>query len=161
MNIVGIIPARMASSRFPNKPMVDILGLPMVGNCYIRAKMSKILSEVYVATCDKVICDYIESIGGNVIMTSDKHERASDRVSEAMLKIEKKTKSKIDIVVLLQGDEPMTNPSMIEKAVKPLLSERSLKITNLYASIKTIDEFENPNEVKVVLDKNEYFEFSV
>lgn len=152
MNIIGIIPARMASSRFPNKPMADILGMPMIGHCLKRALMCSMLSDVYVATCDIIIYDYIKSIGGKAIMTSDTHERASDRTAEAMLKIEKKIGKKIDIVVLLQGDEPMTNASMIESAVKPLLDDINLKITNLYATIGSIEEFENPNEVKVVID---------
>ena len=72
MNIISIIPARMGSSRFPGKPMKDILGMPMVGHVYKRVKMSEILSEVYVATCDKEIFDYIISIGGKAIMTSKK-----------------------------------------------------------------------------------------
>jgi len=76
MNIIGIIPARLASSRFPNKPMADILGMPMIGHCYLRCKMSKMLSEVYVATCDEEIYNYVESIGGKAIMTKDTHERA-------------------------------------------------------------------------------------
>lgn len=152
MNIVGIIPARMASSRLPNKPMADILGLPMIGHCYYRSKMSPILSDVYVATCDQEIYDFIVNIGGKAVMTSDSHERASDRTAEAMLKIETSTKSKIDIVVLLQGDEPMTTPQMIELAVTPLVEDRDVKISNLYTEIKTIAEFENPNEVKVVID---------
>ena len=152
MNIIGIIPARMASSRFPNKPMANILGMPMVGHCLKRSLMCNLLSDVYVATCDVVIYDYIESIGGKAIMTLDTHERASDRIAEAMIIIEEKTEKKIDIVVLLQGDEPMTNALMIESAVKPLLNNSSLKITNLYSKISSIEEFENPNEVKVVLD---------
>jgi len=154
MNIVGIIPARMASSRFPGKPMADILGMPMIGHCLKRAQMSEILNDVFVATCDKEIFDYIENIGGNSIMTSKTHERASDRTAEAMLKIESLTRKKIDIVVLLQGDEPMTNSKMINLAVEPLLKDDSLSITNLYASICSIKEFEDPNEVKVVLDNN-------
>ena len=76
MNIIGIIPARLASSRLPNKPMAEILGMPMIGHVYFRSKMSKILKDIYVATCDDKIKDYIESIGGKVIMTSHKHERA-------------------------------------------------------------------------------------
>jgi len=154
MNVVGIIPARMASSRFPNKPMADILGMPMIGHCLKRSLMCNLLNDVYVATCDKIIFDYVQSIGGKAIMTLDTHERASDRTAEAMLKIEDKTGKKIDIVVLLQGDEPMTNSKMIESAVKPLLENSRIKITNLYASINSVEEFENPNEVKVVLDKS-------
>ncbi|MDC1416928.1 3-deoxy-manno-octulosonate cytidylyltransferase [Flavobacteriaceae bacterium] len=156
MNIIGIIPARLASTRLPNKPMVDILGLPMVGHCYFRSKMSKILDDVYVATCDKEIFDFIVKIGGKAVMTSSGHERASDRTAEAMLKIEKITNKKIDIVVLLQGDEPMTTPKMIELAVKPLINSSDIKISNLYTDIKTIKEFENPNEVKVVVDNNNF-----
>ena len=156
MNIIGIIPARMASTRFPNKPMADILGMPMIGHCYLRSKMSEILSDVYVATCDKIIFEYINSIGGKVVMTSSKHERASDRTAEAMLKIERETNKKIDIVVLLQGDEPMTTPDMIKLAVSPLINKASIKISNLYTDIKTIKEFEDPNEVKVVVDNNKF-----
>ena len=94
MKIVGIIPARMASSRFPGKPMKKILGTPMIGHVYLRSKMTEILDDVYVATCDKEIYVYIHSIGGKAVMTSDKHERASDRTAEAMLKIEEIEKLK-------------------------------------------------------------------
>ena len=94
MNIVGIIPARMGSSRFPNKPMKEILGMPMIGHCFKRAELCSDLDEVYVATCDKEIYDYIKSVKGNVVMTSSSHERASDRVAEAMIKIEESSKKK-------------------------------------------------------------------
>lgn len=156
MNIIGIIPARMASSRFPNKPMADILGMPMIGHCYKRSKMSSILNDVYVATCDTEIFNFIETIGGKAIMTADTHERASDRTAEALMKIEKATGKKVDIVVMLQGDEPMITPEMIQSAVQPLIDQKEIKISNLYAKINTIKEFEDPNEVKVVLDKNEF-----
>lgn len=153
MNIIGIIPARLASSRFPNKPMADILGMPMIGHCYKRSKMSSLLNEVYVATCDVEIFDYIESIGGKAVMTLDTHERASDRTAEALLKIEKDTKQIVDIVVMLQGDEPMITPEMIKLAVDPLIENNIIKISNLYSKINTVSEFEDPNEVKVVVDK--------
>lgn len=156
MNIIGIIPARLASSRFPNKPMADILGMPMIGHCYKRSKLSTLLKEVYVATCDEEIADYIQSIGGKAVMTANTHERASDRTAEALLKIEAQTNEKIDIVVLLQGDEPMVTPEMIQAAVQPLIENKSIKISNLYADIKTVEEFEDPNEVKVVVDNEEF-----
>jgi len=155
MNIIGIIPARMSSSRFPGKPMEKIHGMPMIGHCLKRSEMCKALNDVYVATCDKVIYDYIRDIGGKAIMTSSNHERASDRVAEALLKIEKKTEKRIDIVVLLQGDEPMTTPKMIELAIKPLVDNKNIMISNLYTKISSIKDFENPNEVKVVLNKHE------
>lgn len=144
----------MGSSRFPGKPMADILGMPMIGHVYKRVKMSKHLSEVYVATCDKEIYDYIESIGGKAVMTSDCHERCSDRCAEAMLKIEKDENIKVDIMVMVQGDEPLTFPQMIDEALSPMLKDINIKITNLVADLKTIQEFEDPNEVKVVMDKN-------
>lgn len=153
MNIIGIIPARMASSRFPGKPLALINGIPMVGHVYLRSKMSALLSEVYVATCDQEVVDYVTSIGGKAVMTADTHERASDRCAEAMLKIEEETGKKVDILVMIQGDEPMTRPEMIDEAVRPLLDDPSVLITNLVALIETVTEFEDPNEVKVVLDK--------
>lgn len=154
MNIISIIPARMGSSRFPGKPMKDILGMPMIGHVYKRVKMSKTLSEVYVATCDMEIYDYIESIGGKAVMTSDCHERCSDRCAEAMLKIENETGIKCDIMVMVQGDEPLTFPEMIDEAVQPMIGNKSVLITNLVSDIDTVEAFENPNEVKVVMDKN-------
>lgn len=156
MNIIGIIPARLASSRLPKKPMADILGMPMVGHVYFRSKMSKVLNEVYVATCDIEIANYINEIGGKAVMTADTHERASDRTAEALLKIEEETGEKVDIVVMIQGDEPMITPDMMSAAVDPLLHEPDLNITNLMESMKTREEHEDPAEVKVVVDKNNY-----
>jgi 3-deoxy-manno-octulosonate cytidylyltransferase (CMP-KDO synthetase) len=153
MNIIGIIPARMASSRLPNKPMAEILGMPMIGHVYFRSKMSTLLNEVYVATCDKEIADYITAIGGKAIMTAGTHERASDRTAEALLAIEKSTNNKVDIVVMIQGDEPMITPEMVSAAVQPLLEEPDLQITNLMERMSTIEEHEDPAEVKVVVDK--------
>lgn len=155
MNIIGIIPARLSSSRLPNKPMADILGVPMIGHVYFRSKMSEILDEVYVATCDKEIFDYIEGIGGQAIMTSESHERASERTAEALVKIEKKIKIKIDIVVMIQGDEPMITPKMISASVSPLLKEQELNISNLMEYMETIEEHEDPAEVKVVVNKKQ------
>jgi 3-deoxy-manno-octulosonate cytidylyltransferase (CMP-KDO synthetase) len=156
MKIIGIIPARLASSRLPQKPFADILGMPMIGHVYHRSKLCNTLDEVYVATCDKEIYEYINSIGGKAVMTSDKHERASDRTAEALLKIEFDTNSKIDIVVMIQGDEPMVTPEMINDSIAPLLNDRSIKITNLMAKMKTVQEHEDPAEVKVVVDKNNF-----
>ncbi len=153
--IVAIIPARMGSTRFPGKPMAKIHGVPMVGHVYFRTKMCSLLRETYVATCDQEIYDYISSVGGKAIMTSDSHERCSDRTAEAMLKVESATGGKIDIVVMVQGDEPMVAPEMIKAAVNPMLGDPSIQVVNLMARIKTVEEFEDPNEVKVVVDLND------
>ncbi len=154
MKIIGIIPARLASTRLPNKPMADILGMPMIGHVYFRSKMCEIFDEVYVATCDEEIYNYISDMGGKSVMTADRHERASDRTAEALLKIEKELGIKVDIVVMIQGDEPMITPEMINAAVQPLLEDSSLNITNLMEAMQTQEEHEDPAEVKVVVDKN-------
>ena len=160
MKAVAIIPARMGSSRFPGKPMAKILGMPMVGHCYFRTRMCVELKGTYVATCDRAIFDYVQAIGGQAVMTSDKHDRASDRAAEAMLKIEKKTGESIDIVVMVQGDEPMITPEMIAESLKPF-ELADVNVVNLMAPIYKDTEFNDPNEVKVVVNKqNEALYFS-
>ena len=154
LNIIGIIPARMESTRFPGKPMAEIAGIPMIGHVYLRCKMSELLDDLCVATCDKEIYDYIESIGGKAVMTKDTHERASDRCAEALQKVETETKTKADIMVMIQGDEPMIRPEMIDEAIQPLLEENDYVISNLMTEINTKEEHENPNRVKVVIDKD-------
>jgi len=150
--IVAIIPARMGSTRFPGKPMAEIHGVPMVGHVYFRTRMCALLQNTYVATCDQEIYDYIISIDGKAIMTSSTHERCSDRTAEAMLKVESETGRKVDIVVMVQGDEPMVTPVMIEAAVNPMLGDSTIQVVNLMARMTTVEEFEDPNEVKVVVD---------
>lgn len=152
--IIAIIPARMGSTRFPGKPMAEIHGVPMVGHVYFRTRICSLLSETYVATCDQEIYDYIVSVGGKAVMTADTHERCSDRTAEAMLKVESETGKKVGIVVMVQGDEPMVTPEMIEEAVAPMLGDPTIKVVNLMARMKTVEEFEDPNEVKVVVDLN-------
>jgi 3-deoxy-manno-octulosonate cytidylyltransferase (CMP-KDO synthetase) len=156
MTIVGIIPARMAASRFPNKPMAQILGIPMIGHVYLRAKMCPNLNDVWVATCDEEIFSYINSIGGKAVMTADSHERASDRAAEAVVKIEQMEGVTVDYVVMIQGDEPMLMPGMINDLIEPVISDPSLKITNLINEIATEEEFNSANVVKVVLDLNDF-----
>ena len=153
MNIIAILPARMNSSRFPGKPMKKIHDIPMIGHCLFRSKLSNKLSGSYVATCDYEIFDYIKSIGGDSIMTSNSHKRASDRTAEAMLAIEKDTGDTIDIVVMIQGDEPMVTPAMIDKSLEPFI-DQEVNVVNLMADIMSNEGFEDPNEVKVVVDNN-------
>ena len=159
MNILALIPARMGSSRFPGKPMAKILGKPMIGHVYENVIKCDLLVKTVVATCDKEIADYILSIGGQAVMTSDKHERASDRCAEALAYLEQQDSIKYDIVVMVQGDEPMTHPDMITEAVTPMLSNEEIIVTNLLGDIKTEEEFEDRNCIKVVcdLDSNALF----
>ncbi len=156
MNIIGIIPARMGSSRFPGKPLAKINGLSMVEHVYHRTKMAESLTEVYIATCDEEIKKTCELFGGKVIMTASTHQRASDRVAEAMLVIEREQSQKVDIVVMIQGDEPMVFPDMIDEAVEPILENDQIKVTNLMASINTQNEQNDRNEIKVVVDQNNF-----
>jgi 3-deoxy-manno-octulosonate cytidylyltransferase (CMP-KDO synthetase) len=154
--IVGFIPARMESTRFPGKPLAKINGMPMIGHVYHRSKMSSLLDEIYIATCNKEIKNYVSSINGKTIMTSDKHKRASDRVAEALKKVEDETGDKIDIVVMIQGDEPMLFPEMIDEAVQPLVHDKNILVSNIMAPLKSLKEHVDPNEVKVVIDKQSF-----
>ncbi len=152
MNILALIPARMGSTRFPGKPMAPILGKPMIGHVFDRVKQSPMLALTAVATCDQEIYDYVESIGGVAVMTSSSHERASDRCAEALIKLEQARNTRYDIVVMVQGDEPMTHPDMIAEAVQPLIDDDSVQVVNLLGNIKSTEEFEDRNCIKVVCD---------
>lgn len=152
MKILALIPARMGSSRFPGKPMAPILGKPMIGHVYERVAQSPLLDLVAVATCDAEIYDYIESIGGVAVMTGTQHERASDRCAEALGKLEEVNATRYDIVVMVQGDEPMTHPDMITEAVQPLIDEPDVQVVNLIGEIADQAEFEDRNCIKVVCD---------
>jgi len=152
MNILALIPARMNSSRFPGKPLAKINGKPMIGHIYNRVIKSKLIKKTAVATCDKSIANYIESLGGIAIMTSNKHERASDRCAEALSIMEQKNNIIYDIVVMIQGDEPLINYKMIDEAIKPMLEDENIQIVNLLGNIKNINEFEDKNCIKVVCD---------
>ena len=154
MNIIAIIPARMGSSRYPGKPLALIHNVPMVGHVAFRTAMSKCLSATYVATCDEIIENYCKDAGLKSVMTGDHHVRCSTRTAEALLKIEAATGQKADIVVMVQGDEPMITPDMIDAAVEPMLKDPSINVVNLMADLATEEEFEDPNEVKVVTDLN-------
>jgi 3-deoxy-manno-octulosonate cytidylyltransferase (CMP-KDO synthetase) len=154
MNIIAIIPARMGSSRFPGKPLADIHGIPMVLHVAFRTAMCKTLTATYVATCDQAIMDVCNRAGVKCVMSADTHQRCTTRTAEALLKIEKELGLNIDIVVMVQGDEPMTTPEMIDAAVNPMKEDLSINVVNLMSEMKTIEEFEDPNEVKVVVDLN-------
>lgn len=152
MNIIAIIPARMGSSRYPGKPLANIHGVPMVGHVTFRTAMCKSLTATYIATCDDVIMDYAASKKLNAVMTADTHTRCTDRTAEALLKIEKELGIRADIVVMIQGDEPMILPEMIDAAVAPMLKDPEIQVVNLMADLGDETEFEDPNEVKVVTD---------
>jgi 3-deoxy-manno-octulosonate cytidylyltransferase (CMP-KDO synthetase) len=148
VRIVAMIPARMNSSRFPGKPLAQLLGRPMLEHVLRRAAMCEQLDAVYVATCDEEIRRAVEGIGGSVLMTSAAHERASDRVAEAAERVE------ADIVVMIQGDEPMITPRMLSDAVAPMLVDQSIGCVNLARRITSRADYVDPNTIKVVMNVN-------
>lgn len=152
MKILALIPARMGSSRFPGKPLAKILDKPMIEHVYRNVEKCELLTKTVVATCDKEIFDFIKSINGQVVMTSDKHERASDRCAEALAVLEQNDNVLYDIVVMVQGDEPMTHPDMITEALTPMLENPEIVVTNLMGDITSDDEFDDRNCIKVVCD---------
>ena len=152
MKNIAIIPARMGSTRYPGKPMKKICGMPMIGHVYYRARMISNIDLVCVATCNKVIFDYITSIGGLAVMTSNDHERASDRASEALLLIEKKENTLFDMVAMIQGDEPLLNPNDIKLGLMELTNTKDINIVNLMGEFKLGDDSYDKNIVKVVIN---------
>lgn len=151
MKIAAVIPVRMGSSRFPGKPLTLISGRTMVEHVYQRTALCPGLSGgVYVATPDQEIASVASSFGGQAIMTSPLHQRASDRVAEAAESLE------ADIVVMIQGDEPLITPEMVELSYQPLLQVSDIFCTNLVKRIESQEEFQNPNTIKVVMDRQGY-----
>ncbi len=147
MKVVAIIPARMAATRFPNKPLAPILGLPMIEHVRRRVTMCKDLDDVIVATCDKEIREVVEAAGGKVVMTSDTHERCTDRIAEAAGTIN------ADVIINVQGDEPLVLPEMMSEVIKPFWDDNELPCVNLVTRIVDDDEFEDPNAPKVVTNR--------
>lgn len=147
MKIIGVIPARYDSTRFPGKPLADINGKPMIQHVWENSSKSKLINELYVATDDKRIFDAVNAFWGNAVMTSKKHKSGSDRIGEVV-----KNKN-CDIVVNIQGDEPFINPANIDKAIMPLVKDKNINVSTLCTKIKNKDEINNPNVVKVVTDK--------
>ena len=152
LNILALIPARMGSSRFPGKPLAKIHGRPMIEHVYKNVEKCELLTKTVVATCDEEIFDFIKSINGQAVMTSDKHERASDRCAEALALLEQDDNITYDIVVMVQGDEPMTHPDMITEALTPMLENPDIVVTNLMGDINSEEEFDDRNCIKVVCD---------
>ena len=151
MKVLALIPARLASTRFPNKPLAQILEKSMLQHIVERVQLCKEIDQVAVATCDQEIIDHVQSLGYQAIMTSNLHERASDRCAEAVTKLEKSENTKYDIVVMVQGDEPMTDPRMLSDVLRPFTDDPNLQVVNLYADIQP-GEFASTNCVKVVMD---------
>jgi 3-deoxy-manno-octulosonate cytidylyltransferase (CMP-KDO synthetase) len=144
--IIAIIPARYASTRFPGKALALIRDKPMIQWVYERAKQSALLDRVVVATDDERILQTVADFGGEAVMTSKEHATGTDRIAEVARTV------KCDIVVNVQGDEPLIRPEMIDEAIRPLVDDPSIPLGTLARAIEDPAEVEDPNVVKVVCD---------
>lgn len=147
MKITAIIPARFASVRFAGKVLADILGKPMVQHVYERTAKAAMVSEVIVATDDERVAAAVRTFGGRVEMTDKGHETGTDRLAEVAARLDS------DIIVNVQGDEPLIEPAMIDEAIKPLVEDTSVLMGTLKSRIKTLHDFLSQNVVKVVTDR--------
>jgi 3-deoxy-manno-octulosonate cytidylyltransferase (CMP-KDO synthetase) len=146
--ILGVIPARYASTRFPAKPLTDIGGKSMIQRVCEQVKKSKLITEVVVATDHNEIFNHVKSFGGNVCMTKESHASGTDRCYEALLL----QKSKFDYVINIQGDEPFIQPGQIDLLANQL--DGKTEIATLVKKIEDHEQLFNPNVVKAVVDKN-------
>jgi len=147
MNIVGIIPARFASSRLMGKPLADIGGKPMIWHTYNRAKKAKLINDVIIAVDDSKVYDVCKNFGANVLMTPNDLQTGSDRIAFVA-----KEMPGAEIIVNIQGDEPFINPTMIDEAIEPLLFDKSVNVSTLAKKIISIDELQSKSIPKVVFD---------
>src|SRR5260221_1309872 len=148
--VVAIIPARYASTRLPGKPLADLDGRPMIEHVYRRAAASSVVSEVIVATDDLRVATRVTGFGGKVRLTKATHETGTDRLAEVAASLD------CDVVVNVQGDEPLVDPNAIAELVAPFVSDASVQMTTLFRRINDTSELNNPNIVKVVLDRGGY-----
>lgn len=150
MNILGIIPARFASSRFPGKPLVDIRGKTMIERVFLQAKTASSLSDVVVATDDERIYEHVLSFGGKVVRTASTHQSGTDRCAEVAAKM-----PGFDAVINIQGDEPFINPEQINQVAACFTSSRT-QVATLAKKITQNEQLFSPNTVKVVFGEEDY-----
>jgi len=150
MKIVALIPARFGSTRFPGKPLALLKGKTLIQHVYERAQKSKLLERVVVATDDERIKGHVEDFGGEALMTSPEHTCGTERLAEAaeLLRL-----AEDDIIVNIQGDQPLFEPAVVEELVKPLLLHTDIPMSTLAVPLRREEELHDPNRVKVVLDR--------
>jgi 3-deoxy-manno-octulosonate cytidylyltransferase (CMP-KDO synthetase) len=150
MHILGVIPARYHSTRLEGKVLADILGKPMIQHVYERARKARCLDEVVVATDDERVMAAVRRFGGKAVMTSTSHQSGSDRAAEVA------EDSAADVIVNIQGDEPMLDPLMIEEVVAPFQAGTDAGIVTVKKRVMEESDFEDPNVVKVVADQDDF-----
>jgi 3-deoxy-manno-octulosonate cytidylyltransferase (CMP-KDO synthetase) len=147
--VIAVIPARYFSQRLPGKPLVDIAGKPMIQHVYERALAASLINEVLVATDDERILDAVAAFGGYAAMTPADIQSGTDRIAHIARSLQG-----ADIIVNIQGDEPLISPDMIDEAIRPMIQDRSLTTTTLVRRIESEAELHNPNLPKVVIDND-------
>lgn len=152
-NILALIPARYASTRFPGKPLADIMGKPMIQHVYERAK--SVFEHCYVATDDTKIEECVKAFGGKVVMTSTSHRSGTDRCAEALDKVEKELGMTFRAVINIQGDEPFVNTRQLE-LLGGCFENADCELATLVKPIEEVDELLSPNKPKVVLSADKY-----
>src|SRR5690606_2092252 len=150
MRVVGIIPARYGSTRLPGKPLRLIAGKPMIEHVYRRAGKAACLSDLLVATDDLRIKETVEAFGGKALMTAVEHQTGTDRLVEAVGYLDDLGPE--DIIINIQGDEPLLEPKMLEELAQPLLTDAGLVMATLKHRLTDASELDDPNVVKVVTD---------
>jgi 3-deoxy-manno-octulosonate cytidylyltransferase (CMP-KDO synthetase) len=153
MKVICIIPARYASSRFPGKAIADLLGKPMIQHVYERVLKARTISFAAVATDDERIVAAVEGFGGLAIMTAATHRSGTDRIAEAVSRLDIEDS---DIVVNVQGDQPLFEPSQIDEVAGPLLDDPAIPMSTLIYKIVREEEVRHPNAVKVVFDRDHF-----
>ncbi|HOW34927.1 MAG TPA: 3-deoxy-manno-octulosonate cytidylyltransferase [Candidatus Omnitrophota bacterium] len=150
MTAIGVIPARYGSTRLKAKVLADILGRPMIWHVWQRARKARLLDDLVIACDDQRIIEAAKSFGARAVMTSKNHASGSDRIMEAVKNL------KADIVVNIQGDEPLVHPSMIDSMVGALLKDKSCPMATVIKPLDRQKDLENPNIVKAIIDKNHF-----
>lgn len=150
MKFLGVIPSRYASTRLEGKPLKDICGHTMIEWVYKRTKLSN-LDEVVVATDDKRIYKEVEKFGGKAILTRKDHENGTSRIAEVCEKY-----SDYDVIVNVQGDEPLIEPDMINSIIESFKNDSTISMSTLKYKLDKMEDIENPNYVKVITDKKGY-----
>ncbi|MBO4400372.1 MAG: 3-deoxy-manno-octulosonate cytidylyltransferase [Selenomonadaceae bacterium] len=148
MNAICVIPARYASTRLPGKPLREICGVPMICRVYERAKLAKSVAEVIVATDDERILAAVEKNSGRAVMTRADHKTGTDRLAEVAEKF-----PSVDVIVNVQGDEPLIDAALIDELVSEFVGDESLQMATVAVELTDAAEIQNPNNVKVVFDR--------
>jgi 3-deoxy-manno-octulosonate cytidylyltransferase (CMP-KDO synthetase) len=147
MRVTAVIPARYASTRFPGKPLADLCGRPMIQWVCEGTQRCPLVDQVLVATDDERIAAAVAAFGGTAVMTRGDHPTGTDRLAEVASRLDS------DLIINVQGDEPLIDPAMIDAAVQPLLDNATIPMGTLKTPLTSLEEYRNPNVVKVVTDR--------